>query len=412
VASILPALILAIVVAALLLRNSLKLPVSPWQLMVGGAILALLAGSITVEQALSSIDWSVLLFLYGMFVLSVFLEESFYLEYIGYELLRHFENPFAHLLAIVFSIGIASAFLLNDTIAIIGVPLCLLLAQRSGIKSAPLLVALALAVTIGSVFSPLGNPQNYLIAKSSAFHDAFTSFFLYLGPPAILSLLFLGLLLWAYFPQLRLLKKLSTKVSVRSAEFHASQAGILAVLGLSILRALASAIPIIPKFDLFWIAIAGAAVPLALTRNWKNLVRVDWQTLLLFTGMFVLTESVWLSGFFQQFLPHSSSLSDPGVIVLSSLFLSQVLSNVPFVIFYLKALGETATAPALLLLAAGSTLAGCLTLIGAASNLIILQSAEKRGEKFPMLDFMIAGFISTAASLAFIFAWMKLLGAL
>ena len=63
----------------------------------------------------------------------------------------------------------------------------------------------------------------------------------------------------------------------------------------------------------------------------------------------------------------------------------------------------------LMWLVAGSTLAGGLTIIGAASNIIIMQAAEKSGEKFPMKEFTIAGIASVAVSLALIWAWMSII---
>jgi Na+/H+ antiporter NhaD/arsenite permease-like protein len=75
--------------------------------------------------------------------------------------------------------------------------------------------------------------------------------------------------------------------------------------------------------------------------------------------------------------------------------LSQVLSNVPFVVLYLKALGVAVNVKTLMLLAAGSTLAGCITIFGAASNIIILQSAEKRGETLSIKEFSLIGVLTT-----------------
>jgi Na+/H+ antiporter NhaD/arsenite permease-like protein len=39
-------------------------------------------------------------------------------------------------------------------------------------------------------------------------------------------------------------------------------------------------------------------------------------------------------------------------------------------------------------LAAGSTLAGNLTILGAASNVIVIQNAEKHGETLTFLEFL------------------------
>ena len=49
-----------------------------------------------------------------------------------------------------------------------GPPVVLLLARKHGMSAKLLLLALAFAVTIGSVASPIGNPQNLLIALVGA----------------------------------------------------------------------------------------------------------------------------------------------------------------------------------------------------------------------------------------------------
>ena len=110
--------------------------------------------------------------------------------------------------------------------------------------------------------------------------------------------------------------------------------------------------------------------------------------------MFVLMESVWLSGYVQEAILSSTlDLSAPGVIIASSVVGSQLVSNVPLTALYLPILqGLDAGTAAYMALAAGSTMAGTLTILGAASNVIIIQTAERRsGETLSLAEFMRAG---------------------
>jgi len=77
------------------------------------------------------------------------------------------------------------------------------------------------------------------------------------------------------------------------------------------------------------------------------------------------------------------------VILAASATLSRLVSNVPFVALYLPALEAAAgDREALMVLAAGSTLAGNLTLVGAASNVIVVDNAERRfGERVRFWEF-------------------------
>jgi Na+/H+ antiporter NhaD/arsenite permease-like protein len=135
-------------------------------------------------------------------------------------------------------------------------------------------------------------------------------------------------------------------------------------------------------FRLTYIAL-GAALPILLVSKRRGgIVRgIDWTTLVFFAAMFVLMESVWLSGYLQRAIGESRlDLTEPGVIMTMSVAASQLLSNVPLTALYLPLLhGLGASTPAYMALAAGATIAGMLTILGAASNVIIIQNAEKRG---------------------------------
>ena len=76
----------------------------------------------------------------------------------------------------IFSFGVLSALLMNDTLAIIGTPLVLGLATRCRVLAKMLLLALAFAITTGSVVSPIGNPQNLLVAVNSGMNAPFVTF--------------------------------------------------------------------------------------------------------------------------------------------------------------------------------------------------------------------------------------------
>ncbi len=93
------------------------------------------------------------------------------------------------------------------------------------------------------------------------------------------------------------------------------------------------------------------------------------------------------------------NLSAPGVVMALSVSASQLLSNVPLTALYLPLLaGLDASAEAYMALAAGSTIAGLLTILGAASNVIIIQNAEKReGVTLTFAEFARFGIPCTAA---------------
>jgi Na+/H+ antiporter NhaD/arsenite permease-like protein len=62
-----------------------------------------------------------------------------------------------------------------------------------------------------------------------------------------------------------------------------------------------------------------------------------------------------------------------------------------------------------MMLAAASTIAGNLTILGAASNIIIIQAAESRGIKtFTFIEFFNIGIIVTLVNLAVFYFYIVL----
>ncbi|MGQ9781321.1 MAG: SLC13 family permease [Nitrososphaeria archaeon] len=69
-----------------------------------------------------------------------------------------------------------------------GTPIMLSLAKKMKISSKPLLLTLAFSVTIGSTMTPMGNPQNLLIALVSGVPASVITFVLYLILPTLVNL--------------------------------------------------------------------------------------------------------------------------------------------------------------------------------------------------------------------------------
>ncbi|MDE4976350.1 SLC13 family permease, partial [Francisella tularensis subsp. holarctica] len=74
---------------------------------------------ISVAYALKSINLDVIMFLFSMFVIGVALEESGYLSFLSYRIFKRAKNINHLLLYILFGAGLASAVVMNDTLAII-----------------------------------------------------------------------------------------------------------------------------------------------------------------------------------------------------------------------------------------------------------------------------------------------------
>ncbi len=383
--------ILAAVFILIAVRQVGSVRLEIWQIMLGGAALALLSGQISPASALASINPDVMLFLFGMFAVGTALEESGYLSHLSFRLFRAARNHDSLVLMVLIGAGVASAFLMNDTLAIIGTPVALHLSSRHGLNPKVLLLALCFAVTTGSVMSPIGNPQNLLIAANGAMPVPFTAFFSALLIPTILNLLLCFLLLKTFYKADFVGAELDhIEEPIKDGKLASLSKLSLLIIGALVGLKIAVAVAGIGwDFKLTYIALA-AALPLALSPSRMKILRgVDWRTLVFFASMFVLMESVWESGFFQSLIGGAASdIASGGTILAVSVLLSQFISNVPLVALYLPLLIHAgATTAGLVALAAGSTIAGNLTILGAASNVIVIQKAEKKGQTITFMEF-------------------------
>lgn len=375
---------LAGVLLLIAFRRCGPLRLAIWQIVLGGALLVVATGSLSLRSAWQAIDWEVIGFLFGVFVLGQALVESGLLERVSGRLLMRVRSIDGLLLAVLVGSGLASAVLMNDTLAVIGTPLMLTLARTHSVPPTALLLALAFGITIGSVMSPIGNPQNLLIALHGGIEHPFLVFFGTLALPTLLNLL----LAWGVL-------RLTFRGSLHgNALVHAPallrDAGLarVAVLGLgSMLAVIAIKVTMAtmatPLEIPLWLVAAAAATPILLGSPQRKTIiaGIDWHTLIFFAALFVLVRAVFESGVVQEWLASETVwLIDVPRLLVGGTLLSQVVSNVPLVALALPFMQAPGTpAEAFLALSVGSTIAGNLTLMGAASNVIIVQAAERRG---------------------------------
>ena len=390
---------LALVLLLIAIRQLGEFKLQIWQIMLLGALLVLLSGEISPVDAASAINPDVMIFLAGMFVIGEAMRESGYLFHLFNRIFCRAKNLDQLLLLILFAMGFLSALLMNDTLAIIGTPLMLYLAQALRISPKLLLLTLAFAVTTGSAMSPIGNPQNLLIAINGSLTNPFLVFFQYLFIPTVANLVLAYLLLRLFYKSqfqqtaIEIPKECISDPTLANI----SRISIILLLILILAKVLAVTVQSSQQFSLTYIAIF-SALPVILfsSRRWEIMKHIDWCTLVFFAAMFVLMDSVWRSGFFQSMMEESSlGFGSSPVILALSVFLSQIISNVPFVALF-QPLLINPSAQDLMALAAGSTIAGNLFILGAASNVIIIQNAEKSGETLTFLDFARVGVPLTA----------------
>ncbi|WP_427162402.1 anion transporter [Aliinostoc sp. HNIBRCY26] len=271
---------------------------------------------------------------------------------------------------LTFGSGLLSAFFLNDTLALVFTPLTLSLAQALSLNPIPYLLAIAGATNIGSVATLSGNPQNILIGSFSGI--GYIDFLQALAPVAIIGLFIQVALLCLLYPDVRSLQPCSIVLPNNQRIFKPLFRKTL-IITTALLIAFALGFPLAES------ALVAASL-LLITRRIKPqrvLKKVDWNLLVMFSGLFILTKATQKLNLLQTF---TSTVNSAASLLGFTVVLSNLISNVPAVLL-LQPLIPQGDTKSWLLLAAGSTLAGNLTLFGAVANLITVEAAAELGYK-------------------------------
>lgn len=343
-----------------------------------GAVAMVAGGVVSLDSAYRLVDLDTIVFILGMMIVIGYLEVSGFFEKVEWLILERARTTRDLLALVVLSSGLLSALFMNDTVCLMLTPVIVRIVRRCGLKPAPYLIALATSSNIGSVCTPMGNPQNMIIAVHS--HLPFNVFVLKLLPITALGLwLNYHVLRRTYreeFPQHR-------AVSVAGASAPAGRGRLIYVcLAASALLLVLLALNIHPP--LAAISVAALLILAGATKPREAFARIDWELLLMFASLFVVMGGLRESGLLGRLmerLAHAGSASLParlaGLSAVSAL-LSNVVSNVPAVVFLSNILPVLGGHDSLwLALAASSTVAGNLTLIGSVANLIVFESARK-----------------------------------
>ncbi len=411
--SYIPVIALGIVFALIITRKVGGFRVKIWQAMLLGAVIVIATFQISLAEALASINLDVMLFLFGMFVVGVAMEKSGYLANVSQYFFGRVKSVNQLIFLLLFIMGMLSALLMNDTLAIIGTPVVLGLAKRHHIPPKLLLVTLAFAVTTGSVLSPIGNPQNLLVVTQGGLQSPFVTFLQYLLVPTLINLLLAFIFLRIYYKNEFTVLDIASEESISNDSKLVNLSKLSLVLVFFLILVKVVLMFLLPSFEfrLTYIAIIACIPILALSNRRTEIIRsIDWATLVFFAAMFILMTSVWNSGVMQTLVEdYNGAISAVPVVLVLSILLSQVLSNVPLVALYLPLLAETSGGlVSYVALAAGSTIAGNMLILGAASNVIIIQNAEKNGESFTFWEFARIGVPLTACQALVLAAFLLL----
>ncbi|MFA6199502.1 MAG: anion transporter [Bacteroidales bacterium] len=358
-----------------------------------GAVAMILFGVISFNDAIKAIDYNTIALLLGMMIIVSTLKLEGFFSLLASKTIS-FANTRTKLLSIiVFITGIASAFLVNDAVVLLFTPVIISICRKSNLNPVPFLIAEILSANIGSVMTITGNPQNMLIGISSGI--SYIDFILHLLPISIIGMGLVIIIIKLFYH-----KAFSDKTHLKftsdySYSFKKMKLSLIifafVVLGFFFGKMFSISIPMV--------ALTGAALILLLgkAKPSKVIKEVDWVLLLFFASLFIVVAAIEKVGLLENLMKVNLTENISGILGIHgiSLFMTQIVSNVPFTVLMTPLMESVNSQTLWLCLASASTLAGNATILGAMANLIVIESAEKEGVKIGFWQFFKIGIIVT-----------------
>jgi Na+/H+ antiporter NhaD/arsenite permease-like protein len=390
--------------AAYLLIASEKLP-RHWVALAAGAVLVA-AGILTPLDVIHYISWETIGLLAGMFMLVALLHEAGFFSWLAMAAIRKVNyHPASLFLALVVISAVCAMFMDSITVILflsaLAIPLCRLLK----IDPVPIVVALVCAANTGGAATLVGDPPNVILGTALGF--SFGDFAMHTGPIALIGVA--ALTGYFFLANRRALTEAHSALDERTIQeieaLHTEPVHArMTRLGLICLGA-AVFLLILHKYVSPWTglpisAAAAALLPAAFALAGlpapevkRVLLRVDYQSILFFAGLFILIGGLEKTDVFNILSKAlSGAVTDPNLMILflhwgPGLF-SAIVDNVPLALamsYVLKDLAAVAGMPALSMmvwaLALGVDIGGNITPIGASANVVAYAALQREGER-------------------------------
>ena len=394
---------------------------------LAGAALVMLLGLIpfggeagdgkVLKGVFEYVDFQVIFLLIGMMIIVNIASRSGVFKWMALNLLKITKgHPKTVLFALAAFTAVASAFLDNVTTVVLMMPITFVIAKEFDTDPVPFLITEVLASNIGGTATLIGDPPNIIIGTRAGL--SFMNFVTELTP--IVTIIFLVAISTLVFLFRKGLKATPEKMA-HVANIDNSQTitdknlmiRSVITLVLVILGFVTHDVTHIPAYVF---AVAGAAF-LLLFENPKEIYKdVEWLTIFFFVGLFIIIGGFEANGGIKFLadqlivLTHGSLNMATMIILWASGLLSGIIDNIPYTATMAPLISElinpanpnaiTGHVHALWwALSLGACLGGNLTIIGAAANVLVSETATSKGHKISFFRFMKYGALVTFISL-------------
>jgi len=369
------------------------------------------SGYLPYREVLAAVDWNVIMMLGGtMGIVALFIESRMPALLADLIIAKMPDVRWA-IIALALFAGIVSAFIDNVATVLMVAPLAITMSRKLNISPVGSVIAIAISSNLQGAATLVGDTTSILLGGHMGLD--FTDFFFYRGKPGLFWIVQIGalvamLVLWYAF------RKERTKL-VAIERTHVGDYVPTFLLGGTVLALIL--VSLVPKdgldpfiadhvnglICLFMLGV-GIVYRLVLERSLEPFGRIlkeiDWFTLILLAGLFIVIASITRAGVVDALgslfatLSGNSVFAAYAIIVGFSVILSAFIDNIPYVATMLPVVATIAARmgiePTVLYfgLLVGATLGGNLTPIGASANIAALGILGKMGQTVTPGKFM------------------------
>lgn len=388
------------------------------------AAIFLVTGILPLSSVVRAINWNVLMMIAGTMVLVYFFIESKMPNRIADILMDKASTVMWLIILMSLFSGIISAFMDNVATVLMVAPVGIAICRKLKISPVPMILSIAVSSNLQGAATLVGDTTSIMLGAYA--NMDFMSFFWMNGKPGIFFAVELGALMTVPVMMV-LFRGFNQKVEAEGHTEVKEMAPTYFLLLLVILLIGASFIRNKPEITngLICCVLAGAALVRSLIRTRKKedtiaaLRSVDYQTLLLLLGLFLVIQGITEVGIIDDVAHMIASAGGKNLFLLYTLIVwgsvaaSAFIDNIPYVATMLPVIRSLTAAlgmePYLLYfgLLTGATLGGNLTPFGASANITATGLLKKEGYEAGFSDFMRIGvpFTLTAVLCGYLFIW-------
>jgi len=368
-----------------------------------------------VKSVFDYIAFDVIFLLIGMMILVHIASKSGVFKWIAIQLLKLTKgHPKMVLFALAAFTAVASAFLDNVTTVVLIMPVTFVIAKEFDMDPIPFLITEVLASNIGGTATLIGDPPNIIIGAKAGL--SFMDFLRELTDVVVIIFLSaISVLVFMFRKQLKATpEKMEHIANLDNSKTITDKKLMIRSLITLFFVILGFMTHDITHISAYVFAVSGASFLLLFEKPKEIYKDVEWLTIFFFVGLFIIIGAFEATGginFLAQKLielTHGSLTLATMLILWGSGILSGIIDNIPYTATMAPLIANVQHTipytgvghnPMWWALALGACLGGNFTIIGAAANVLVSETATSKGHPISFMRFLKYGVIVTVIAL-------------